>query len=98
MPAVADERAGFPRYQFGLADDKTERPRQPLDSLPTTDRAGKAKFTLTLDKQPETTRPLEAQVIVRLAEPGGRAVERKTTVPVTPGGPMIGMTDAVRVA
>ena len=88
---VADERAGFPRYQFGLADDKTERPRQPIDSLPATDRAGKAKFTLTLDKQPETTRPLEAQVIVRLAEPGGRAVERKATIPVAPSGPMIGV-------
>src|SRR6185436_17718077 len=73
------------------ADDKTERLRQPLDGLPATDRAGKAKFTVPLDKQPESTRPLEAQVIVRLAEPGGRAVERKVTVPVTPSGPMIGV-------
>ncbi len=31
----------------------------------------------TLDKLPATTRPLEAQVIVRMAEAGGRAVERK---------------------
>src|SRR5205085_5450511 len=88
---VAEERAGFPRYQFGLADDKTERARQPLDSLPTTDRAGKAKFTVTLDKLPDSTRALEAQVAIRLAEPGGRAVERKATVPVTPNGPMIGV-------
>ncbi len=40
-------------------------------------RNGKAKFTLTLDKQPEATRPLEAQLTVRMAEAGGRAVERK---------------------
>jgi uncharacterized protein YfaS (alpha-2-macroglobulin family) len=30
-------------------------------------------------------------VIIRMAEPGGRAVERKLTLPVIPGGPMIGI-------
>jgi uncharacterized protein YfaS (alpha-2-macroglobulin family) len=40
---------------------------------------------------PATTRPLEAQVVVRLAEPGGRAVERKLTLPVVPAKPMIGV-------
>jgi uncharacterized protein YfaS (alpha-2-macroglobulin family) len=87
----ADERAGFPRYQFGTADEKVERTRQPLDGLPSTDGNGKAKFSLTLDKVPEATRPLEAQVTVRLAEAGGRAVERKITLPVTAAGPMIGV-------
>ncbi len=91
MIGPADERAGFPRYQFGLADEKIEKTRQPLDGLPTTDRDGKAKFTLTLEKQPEATRPLEAQLTVRMAEAGGRAVERKLVVPVTPAGPMIGV-------
>ena len=52
---------------------------------------GKARLALTLDKLPATTRPLEAQVIVRMAEPGGRAVERKLTLPVIAGGPMIGV-------
>ena len=42
-------------------------------------------FTVALDKQPATTRPLEAQVTVRMAEPGGRAVERKLALPVTAG-------------
>ena len=40
---------------------------------------------------PNRPRPLEAQVTVRMAEPGGRAVERKLTLPVTPDGPMIGV-------
>ena len=40
---------------------------------------------------PATTRPLEAQVIVRLAEAGGRAVERKITLPVVAAGNMIGV-------
>jgi alpha-2-macroglobulin len=87
----ASERAGFPRYAFGLNDEKIEKTRQSLDSLPTTDNAGKAKFNLAIEKQPETTRPLEAQLTVRMAEAGGRAVERKLVLPVMPSGPMIGV-------
>ena len=90
----ADERAGFPRYVFGMSDEEIEAVRQPLDNLPDTDRNGKAKFSVTLDKQPSATRPLEAQLLVRLAEPGGRAVERKLTIPVTPSGAMIGVKPA----
>ncbi|HEY4819500.1 MAG TPA: alpha-2-macroglobulin, partial [Xanthobacteraceae bacterium] len=89
--APASERSGFARYQFGLADEEVETVRQPLVNLPDTDENGKARLALTLEKQPATTRPLEAQVIIRMAEPGGRAVERKLTLPVTPGGPMIGI-------
>src|SRR5262249_37813810 len=88
---VAAERSGFPRYQFGLHDEKVEKGRQPLDGLPATDRNGKAKFALTIDKQPSATQPLEAQLTVRLAEPGGRAVERRLALPVTPAGAMIGV-------
>src|SRR5258707_1337003 len=87
----ASERPGFARYQFGLADEDVETTRQPLENLPATDPNGKANFVVKLEKQPETTRPLEAQVVVRMAEPGGRAVERELTLPVTAGGPMIGV-------
>jgi len=87
----ASERSGFARYQFGLADEDVEPTRQPLENLPATDRNGKASFAVMLEKQPETTRPLEAQVVVRMAEAGGRAVERKLTLPVTADGPMIGV-------
>ena len=89
--SLASERPGFARYQFGLTDEDVEAVRQPLDNLPDTDENGKARLALTLEKQPATTRPLEAQVIIRMAEPGGRAVERKLTLPVIPGGPMIGI-------
>src|SRR5262249_36565370 len=44
-----------------------------------------------IDKLPATTRPMEAQVTVRMAEAGGRAIERKLTVPVTPAAAMIGV-------
>jgi uncharacterized protein YfaS (alpha-2-macroglobulin family) len=89
--APASERAGFPRYVFGLADEEVESTRRPLDSLPETNMEGKARLVVALDKQPATTRPLEAQVLVRMAETGGRAVERKLSLPVLPAGPMIGV-------
>jgi uncharacterized protein YfaS (alpha-2-macroglobulin family) len=85
------ERPGFLRYQFGLADEDVPTTRQPLENLPDTDNNGKASFAVKLEKQPESTRPLEVQVVVRMAEPGGRAVERKLTLPVTPAEPMIGI-------
>ena len=50
----------------------------------TTDAQGKASFPVNLDKPPSSTHPLEAQISVRMAEPGGRAVEHKITLPVTP--------------
>ncbi len=87
----ADERPGFARYQFGLADEEVESTRVPLEGLPDTDVSGKAKFAVHIDKQPASTRPLEAQVTVRMAEAGGRAIERKLVLPVTPAGPMIGV-------
>jgi uncharacterized protein YfaS (alpha-2-macroglobulin family) len=87
----ASERPGFARYQFGLTDEEVETTRRSLEGLPETDADGKSRFAVTLEKQPVTTRPLEAQVIVRLAEPGGRAVERKLSLPVLPAGPMIGV-------
>jgi alpha-2-macroglobulin len=89
--AAAKERAGFAGYQFGLADEEVDAVRQPLENLPATDAAGKASFPVQLDKLPQSSGPLEAQITVRMAEPGGRAVERKITVPVTPAGNMIGV-------
>ena len=89
--AAAKERTGFAGYQFGLADEEIEAAQQPLEDLPATDAAGKASFTVALDKLPSSTHPLEAQIAVRMAEPGGRAVEHKITVPVTAAGNMIGV-------
>ena len=56
----------------------------PLADLPQTDAAGKASFTVALDKVPASSKPLEANVVVRLAEPGGSAIERKLTLPIVP--------------
>jgi uncharacterized protein YfaS (alpha-2-macroglobulin family) len=89
--APAGERPGFAGYRFGLGDEQIESTRSPLDGLPSTDASGQAAFPVSLDKVPQSTRPLEARLTVRLAEAGGRAVERKLVLPVTAGGPMIGV-------
>jgi len=89
--AATRERPGFAGYQFGLADDEVTATRQELNDLPQTDATGRARFPVELDSVPQTTRPLEAQITVGMAESGGRAVERKLTLPVAPAAPMIGV-------
>ncbi len=92
--AAAKERPGFAGYAFGLADDEVTAVRQDIEDLPATDAAGKASFPVKLDKIPTTSRPLEAQITVSMAESGGRAVERKLTLPIAPDAPMIGVKPA----
>ncbi len=92
--AAAKERPGFAGYSFGLEDDDVTAVRQELDDLPATDATGKASFPVKLDKIPATSRPLEATITVSMAESGGRAVERKITLPIVPEAPMIGVKPA----
>ena len=92
--AKGAERPGFPGYSFGLDETRDEEPSTesiPLADLPQTDAAGKAEFAVLLDKVPASSKPLEANVVVRLAEPGGRAIERKLTLPIAPNAAMIGV-------
>ncbi|MGE0564483.1 MAG: alpha-2-macroglobulin [Pseudolabrys sp.] len=89
--ASAAERPGFAGYVFGLSDEDVPPVRQPLGDLPQTDKDGKATFDLELADIPATARPLEARLTVRMAESGGRAVERKLTVPVAAEGVAIGV-------
>lgn len=89
--AAAKERPKFAGYQFGLADEEVTTDRKPIEDMPETDDKGQASFDVNLDKVPAATRPLEAQVIVRMAEAGGRAVERKITLPIVPSENMIGV-------
>src|SRR6195256_51416 len=92
LVAPASERPGFPGYQFGVADEETaSNERTPIESLPEADANGVATFPVSLAKPPTSTRPQEAQIFVRMAEAGGRAVERKLVLPVAPGTPLIGI-------
>lgn len=81
----------FPGFRFGLGDEEVKRDRQPLPDGLSTDDAGKAQIAAPLPRMEDTTRPLSARLSVRVAEPGGRAVERTATLPVLPGTPLIGV-------
>ncbi|MDI7861986.1 alpha-2-macroglobulin family protein [Rhizobiaceae bacterium n13] len=79
-------------YVFGLADeDAGEESRIPLNDLSALDDNGLSSFEVTLVDLPATTQLLDADITVRMREAGGRAVERKLTLPIAPQGPMIGI-------
>ncbi|THD73660.1 MAG: alpha-2-macroglobulin family protein [Bradyrhizobium sp.] len=92
LVAPAAARPGFAGYQFGIADEETtSNERMPIENLPEADANGVATFPVSLAKPPASTRPQEAQIFIRMAEAGGRAVERKLVLPVAPATAMIGV-------
>ncbi len=84
-------RPGYDGYAFGVADEDPSSEVQPLEALPLTGLEGKSELSIVLAKLPESSRPLEAKIAIRMAEPGGRAVERTITLPVAPKAEMIGI-------
>jgi len=91
LVAPAAERPGFAGYQFGVGDENASNERTPIENLPEADANGVATFPVSLAKPPSSTRPQEAQIFIRMAEAGGRAVERKIVLPVAPSAAMIGV-------
>jgi len=83
--------AGFPGYRFGLADDPATPVRRPLLDLLRTDAKGKATVTVGLPDVEPSTKPQVADIVLRVREPGGRAVETTVTLPVVAGGDRIGV-------
>ena len=89
---AASGRPGYPGYQFGVADEETaSNERTPIEKLPEADANGVATFPVNLPKPPSSTRPQEARIFIRMAEAGGRAVERKLVLPVVPAANQIGV-------
>jgi hypothetical protein len=80
-PRAAD-LDGYKGYRFGQADEQVSIQRRQLDALPRTDAKGEAKLIVELPAVPRTARPLEAQIITRLREAGGRSIERSVVLPV----------------
>ncbi len=83
--------AAYPGYQFGLAGERVDPVRQPLDVATTTNAEGKAEITVALPAVTRTAQPLEANVYLRLRESGGRTIERMVTLPVDLHQPRIGI-------
>ncbi len=91
--ADAPSRPGYAGYQFGVSDEEQSNSteRTPIENLPESDANGMARFPVSLAKSSASSRPQEAQFFIRMAEAGGRAVERKLALPVVPAAAMIGV-------
>ncbi|WP_420103237.1 MG2 domain-containing protein [Bosea sp. (in: a-proteobacteria)] len=86
---------GFKDYQVGLTDEAFDPVQTEFEESATTDAAGKATISNPIS-QPETNRPLEAELTLRVGEPGGRAIARSVTLPIVPKGAAIGVRKAFR--
>ena len=86
------ERPDSPGFQFGLADEEDQgQTRIAIENLDQTDEDGNASFEAVVANLPQTSRPLTANIAVRMREEGGRAVERQLNLPVVSSGAMIGV-------
>jgi uncharacterized protein YfaS (alpha-2-macroglobulin family) len=82
---------GLAGYRFGLADEQIAPVRKALAGLPATDAQGHADIRVELPPLPKTSRQLEADVILKLRESGGRTIERTVSLPVDLRAPRIGI-------
>jgi uncharacterized protein YfaS (alpha-2-macroglobulin family) len=81
----------FPGYKFGLADEQFSPVRKALEHLPAIGADGSADIAVDLPAFARTSLPLEAHVMVRLREAGGRTIERTVTLPVDPRSARVGI-------
>ncbi len=88
---AVDSIDAFPGYTFGLTEESVEPSRQPLEIDAATGADGKATFDVDLPELPVTTHPLQANLVIRVADTNGRAVERTLERPIEPAAPMIGI-------
>ncbi len=82
---------GYPGYIFGRYDQPFERRIASLPQEAHTDAEGQAVVALDLPPAEDANRPLDATVVLRIAEGSGRPVERQLTRAVAPAGPVIGI-------
>ncbi|HHG89133.1 MAG TPA: alpha-2-macroglobulin, partial [Devosia sp.] len=72
----------YPGYIFGREDDPIETEREPLGLVGTTDEQGNAVAEVIVPEPRTTTRPMIAQLLLRLRDSNGRTVERSLSRPV----------------
>ncbi len=91
VSAAASGPEGFADYQFGLEDETFAPLRKPLENLPLTDAKGAAQILAELPPLTQTTKPLKADLVIRMREPSGRVLADTATLKVLPAKPIIGV-------
>ena len=79
---------GLDGYAVGLQDEPVESSTVEIEHGATTDAQGRASLQVPV-QDASAPRPTEARVTLRVAETGGRAVERSVTLPILPKGPVV---------
>ena len=89
--SAANEVAGFSGFHVGQEGEKFASVRKELEALPNTDGTGAASLSIALPDLPEASRPLNADVTIRLREPSGRALAERTALKINSGKSFIGV-------
>lgn len=79
---------GLTGFTAGLEDEAFEAVRSDLDEPTVMDARGRAVVDVPIPDV-DAPRPVEAKIVLRTGEPGGRAVERVVTLPVRPKSGLI---------
>ncbi len=77
-------------YRIGLVDETYAPDSRELE-MPDTDADGHTTLPVTIDKAPDVTRPVKAEIDVEVDDPSGRASRTSVSVPVRPPGLSIGI-------
>lgn len=77
-------------YVAGLQDEEFEKVSNEIEEHYETDAKGLAKILAPISET-DAPRPLEAKIVLRAGEPGGRAIERSVVLPILPKGGLIGV-------
>ena len=92
MVRESRSRKGFDGYVFGLAEeDSAGVERFPLDPMPPLDADGQGTYSFALGTLRASTRPKVADLVMKLVESSGRAIERQVRYQVKPNDTMIGI-------
>nr|WP_246505323.1 alpha-2-macroglobulin [Microvirga antarctica] len=86
--ASASGIKGLDGYTTGLDDEPVESSTAEIEEAATTDAQGRASLKIPV-QDVSAPRPTEARITLRVAETGGRAVERTVTLPILPKGPVV---------
>jgi uncharacterized protein YfaS (alpha-2-macroglobulin family) len=81
---------GHPGFVAGLVDEQFEPVEVQFPDKVRTDQKGHADLAIDLPES-DAVKPLEAHIIVDVAESGGRTVERVVTLPVRARAAMLGV-------
>ena len=81
---------GLEGFVVGLEDEAVEATTAEIEDKGTTDAQGRATMQVNVPDL-VAPRPTEARIALRVAEEGGRAIERTVVLPIRPKGPVLGI-------